>query len=50
MYKNYLKNSFFDFVRNDEKLFQEVVISDKNKFFVWDFENQDNLLNKKASE
>jgi PAS domain S-box-containing protein len=43
MYKNYLKNSFFDFVRNDEKLFQEVVISDKNKFFVWDFENQDNL-------
>jgi PAS domain S-box-containing protein len=43
MVDNYLKQDFYNYLKQDHDLFDKVVSSNKKYFFVWDYENQKNL-------
>ncbi len=40
---NYLKNDFYNHLKEDQKLFEKVIVSNKRYFFVWDYENKEQL-------
>lgn len=43
MGSNYLKQSFYNYLKRDEVLFDKIISSNKKYFFIWDYENQDHL-------
>ncbi|WP_395076117.1 PAS domain-containing protein [Flavobacterium sp.] len=43
MNDNYLKQDFYNYLKEDYHLFDKVISSNKKYFFVWDYENKNNL-------
>ena len=43
MNDNYLKQDFYNYLKEDYDLFDKVISSNKKYFFVWDYENKNNL-------
>ncbi|WP_310554939.1 PAS domain-containing protein [Flavobacterium sp.] len=43
MKENYLKQDFYNYLKQNDALFDDVVSSTKKYFFVWDYENQNHL-------
>lgn len=44
MQLNYLKDEFYNYIQQNEILFDKLLNSNTHYFFIWDFENQNNLF------